>query len=87
MIIYISSAKWRKFMAEIDDLKTAIASLTTAVGDAAGELKAVADALAALKNTPGGINPADVEAAAQAATTLATNLEAAVSSAKTTSGV
>lgn len=73
-------------MAEIDDLKAAITSLTTAVGDAANELKAVADALVALKNQ-NPINPADVEAAAQSASTLAANLEAAVAATKTEAGV
>lgn len=73
-------------MAEIDDLKAGIAALTTAVSDAAIELKAVADALVALKGQ-NPINPADVEAAAQQATALATSLEAAVASTKAEAGV
>lgn len=73
-------------MAEIDDLKAGIAALTTAVGDAATELKAVADALVALKGQ-NPINPADVEAAAAQASALATNLEAAVAATKTATGV
>jgi hypothetical protein len=73
-------------MAEIDDLKAAITSLTTAVSDTATELKSVADALVAAKSA-NPINPADVEAAAQAASTLAANLESAVSGAKTETGV
>lgn len=77
---------WRKILTEIDDLKAAITALTTAVGDAATELKAVADALVALKNQ-NPINPADVEAAAQSASTLAANLEAAVAATKTEAGV
>jgi ABC-type transporter Mla subunit MlaD len=77
---------WRRILAEIDDLKAAIAALTTAVSDTATELKAVADALVALKGqTP--INPADVEAAAQSASSLAANLEAAVAATKTEAGV
>jgi hypothetical protein len=77
---------WRKFMAEIDDLKASVAALTTAVTDVTTELKAVADALVALKNQ-GTINPADVEAAATSISTLATSLETAVSGAKTETGI
>lgn len=77
---------WRKFLAEIDDLKAGITALTTAVSDAAAELKAVADALVALKGQ-NPINPADVEAAAQAASALAANLESAVAATKTEAGV
>lgn len=73
-------------MAEIDDLKNSVTALTTAVSDAATELKNVADALVALKGQS-TINPADVESAAQSITTLASNLEAAVSSTKTEAGV
>ena len=73
-------------MAEIDDLKNAVTALTQAVTDTTTELKAVADALVALKNQ-GTINPADVEAQAVAINTLATNLETAVSGAKTETGV
>jgi len=73
-------------MAEIDDLKAAVTALTTAVTDASTELKAVADALVALKNQ-GTINPADVETAAQSISSLAVNLESAVSGAKTGTGV
>lgn len=73
-------------MAEIDDLKAAVATIGTAVSDVVAELKAVADALNALK-TQGTINPADVEAAAQSVTTLATNLEAAVAETKGSTGV
>jgi methanogenic corrinoid protein MtbC1 len=77
---------WRKLMAEIDDLKAAVVGLTTAVTDTTTELKAVADALAALK-AQNPINPADVEAAAQSIATLATNLEAAVAGSKSETGV
>lgn len=73
-------------MAELDDLKAAMVALTTAVGDAATEMKAVADALVALKGT-NPINPADVEAIAQQASGLAANLESAVSATKTEAGV
>lgn len=73
-------------MAEIDDLKAAITSLTNAVSDAATEMKAVADALVALKGQA-VINPADVAAAATAASALATNLEAAVAATKAEAGV
>lgn len=73
-------------MAEIDDLKAAITALTTAVSDAATEMKAVADALVALKGQA-VINPADVAAAAAAASALATNLEAAVAATKGEAGV
>lgn len=76
---------WRKFLAEIDDLKTAMITLTTAVSDAATEMKAVADALVALKGN--NINPADVAAIAQEASTLAANLESAVAATKTEAGV
>jgi hypothetical protein len=73
-------------LAEIDDLKSAVTSLTTAVADTAAELKAVADALVALRSQP-TINPADVEAAAQSVSTLAANLESAVNDTKTSTGV
>ncbi len=73
-------------MAEIDDLNAAITALTTAVSDASTELKAIADALVAAKGT-NPIDPKAVEAAAQSAQTLAANLEAAVSGAKTETGV
>jgi len=73
-------------MAELDDLKAAVDTLTTAVSDTSTELKAVADALVALKNA-GSIDPAQVEAAAQQISTLAGNLESAVSGAKTETGV
>lgn len=73
-------------MAEIDDLKSSVTALTTAVQDTAAELKAVADALTALKGQA-TINPADVEAAAQSISGLAANLESAVSGAKTETGV
>ena len=73
-------------MAEIDDLKTAVTGLTTAVSDASTELSNVAAALIALKGT-NPINPADVEAAAQSITALAANLEAAVTATKTGTGV
>lgn len=72
-------------MAEIDDLKAAVVALTTAVSDTATELKAVADALVALKGTT--ISPADVAAAASSVSTLATNLEAAVAATKAEAGV
>lgn len=73
-------------MAEIDDLKSAVTALTTAVTDASTELSNVAAALLALKGTT-PINPADVEAAAQSISTLAGNLETAVSTTKTQTGV
>lgn len=73
-------------MAELDDFKNAVASLTTAVRDIVTELKAVADALLALRGQP-TINPADVEAAAIQVQGLAANLEASVSQTKTDTGV
>ena len=73
-------------MAELDDLKAAVATLTTAITDVTIELTNVATALVALKNQ-GSINPADVGTAAKAIADLATNLENAVSSAKTSTGV
>lgn len=73
-------------MAEIDDLKNSVTALTTAVSDTSAELKAIADALVALKGQA-TISPADVEAAAQSVSTLAANLEAAVSGAKTETGI
>lgn len=73
-------------MAEIDDLKAAVTALTTAVGDTATELKAVADALVALKGQP-TISPADVAAAAASVSSLAANLETAVTATKTEAGV
>lgn len=73
-------------MPELDDLKAAIAALTTAVSDASGELKAIADALVALKGQS-TINPADVAAIATQASGLAASLESAVNDAKTESGV
>ena len=73
-------------MAEIDDLKSAVTALTTSVSDAATELSNVAAALNALKGQQ-TINPADVEAAAQSVSTLATSLESAVAGTKTSTGV
>ena len=73
-------------MAELDDLKAAVATLTTAITDVTTELNNVATALIALKNQ-GSINPVDVGAAAKSIAALATNLENAVSSAKTSTGV
>ena len=71
---------------EIDDLKNAVTALTTAVSDTATELNNVATALTALKGQS-TINPADVEAAAQSISGLAANLESAVSTTKTNTGV
>jgi len=76
----------KNLVAEIDDLKTAVTALTTAVGDASTELNNVAQALLALKNQS-TINPADVEAAAQTVSTLAANLETAVNATKSGTGV
>jgi predicted nucleic acid-binding Zn-ribbon protein len=77
---------WRKLMAELDDLKAAVTALTTAVSDAATEMKAVADALVALQGQT-VINPADVEAAAQSIAAQAAALENAVAATKTEAGV
>ena len=73
-------------MAEIDDLKASVVTLTTAVTDVSTELSNVAAALNALKGQA-TINPADVEAAATSISGLAANLETAVSSTKTSTGV
>lgn len=66
-------------MAAIDDLKAAVTTMSTAVADAATELKTLAQTLA---NSSGDVNSADVEAAAAQINTLAGNLEAAVQSAQ-----
>lgn len=74
-------------MAEIDDLKAAVAQMQSTVQtDVVNELKALADKLTSLAGA-GTINPADVEAAAQSINTVAQNLEAAVASAKSQTGV
>jgi methanogenic corrinoid protein MtbC1 len=78
--------QWRKFVAEIDDLKTSVVALTTAVTDVSTELKAIADALVALKNQQ-TIDPAAVEAIATQVSGLATNLADATAAAKTETGV
>lgn len=73
-------------MAEIDDLKLAVTKLTPAVSDVATELKAVADALLALKGQP-VISAADVETAAVSISGFADSLTAAVAAAKAETGV
>lgn len=73
-------------MAELDDLKNAVAALTQAVTDAATEMKAVADALVALQQKQ-VINPADVEAIAVQASALATTLNDSVAATKAEAGV
>jgi len=74
-------------MAELDDLKAAVSALTTAVSDTTTELKAIADALVALKAQGGVIDPAQVEALAQQVSNLAGNLENSTSGAKTETGI
>lgn len=62
-------------MSAIDDLNTAVGTMTKAVNDAVADLQAVAAALAA---AVAANDPAAIEAAVQSLNTLAGTLEAAV---------
>jgi multidrug resistance efflux pump len=62
---------------ELDDLKASVALINKAVGEAVGEIKSLADQLAAVANKP---NPeaADFESIAAELKTTAENLHSAV---------
>lgn len=76
-------------MAEIDDLKQAVSDLQAvdaAIGDAVSsvvtEVGALEDLIAQLQSQQGGINPADVETAAQSVATVKAHLSTLVDALK-----